>query len=162
MAYTPTTQPVVDTNARTSSQDEPVTGPAVSVQTATVTGSPGGGTVKLGFRGAVTGTIAYNATGATVQTALEALPNIDTGDISVSGSGGGPWVVTFTAEGQYGREKVPTLTLADNSLTGGTSPSVTIERTTENYNVQVPSEADGSTSDAFSERSATKPSTTIG
>jgi len=90
----------------------------------TVTGSPTGGTFTLKYRGQETGTIAYNDSAANVQTALRALSNIGSTGVSVSGSGGGPWTVTFA--GPLANTDVFTLQLGTNSLTGGTSPSVTI------------------------------------
>jgi len=94
----------------------------------TVTGSPTGGTFKLTFEGQETGTIAYNAAAATVQSALEALTTIGSGNVSVSGSAGGPWTATFIAVLQG--TPIPLPTLSNNSLTGGSSPSVTIAQTT--------------------------------
>lgn len=110
------------------------------VQTVTITGSPGGGTFKLGYAEytrdghspliqKVTAAIAYNAAAATVQTALRALSNLGAG-VSVTGSAGGPYTVTFTGSKVGGRD-LPLLVLADNSLTGGTTPSVTIAEATK-------------------------------
>jgi hypothetical protein len=56
------------------------------VQTLTTTGTPTGGTVPLSFDGRST-TVAFNASAAAVQTALEGLPNIGTGNVVC---GGGP------------------------------------------------------------------------
>lgn len=99
------------------------------VQTITQTGSPTGGTYKLGYRGQVTGNIAQAATAAAVQAALEALDRIGPGNVVVAGSNGGPYTVTF--QRSLGARDVPTLTLAANALTGGTSPSVGIAETTK-------------------------------
>lgn len=100
------------------------------VQTITITGAPTGGTFTLTFDGATTAAIAYNATAATVQSALVALSNINTGDVTVTG-GPGPataWVATFA--GQYSDENVPAMT-ATSSLTGGTTPTIAVTTTTE-------------------------------
>jgi hypothetical protein len=95
------------------------------VQTATVTGTPTGGTYTLvGSNGSVTGTIAYNATAATVQTAIRTLGD-DYSAATVSGSAGGPYTITLNP-GASGPEP---LALGTNSLTGGTAPSVTIAAT---------------------------------
>lgn len=96
------------------------------VQTVTVTGSPTGGTFKLTYAGQETGTINHNAAGSTVQTALRALSTIGSTGCSVTGSG--PYSVTFT--GPLANTNVALLTLSTNSLTGGTSPSVTITEAT--------------------------------
>jgi hypothetical protein len=93
-------------------------------QTATVTGSPTGGSYLLSFGGFTTGAIAYNATAAAVQAALEALPNVEVGDVAVTGNAGGPYSLTFA--GNFAGQDVPALVLGTNSLTGGTTPSVTI------------------------------------
>jgi HK97 family phage major capsid protein len=60
------------------------------VQTVTITGSATGGTFTLTFRGATTSGLAYNAAAATVQTALQGLSTIGSGNATVSGSAGGP------------------------------------------------------------------------
>ena len=46
-----------------------------------IIGAPGGGTFTLTFEGDTTGPIPFNATAAQVQSALEALPNIGTGNV---------------------------------------------------------------------------------
>jgi len=74
--------------------DYRVTFPRVTgAQVVTLTGATGG-TFTLAYRGATTGALAYNASAATVQTALEALSTITAGQVSVSGSAGGPYTVT--------------------------------------------------------------------
>ena len=107
----------------------PVTGTPVNgtneVLIATVNGGPGGGTFRLKFQGFVTGTIAYDATAATVQAALVALNSIGAGNCVVTGGAGGPWTLTFG--GDLGKLAITSLiTLADNLLTGGAAPDVTI------------------------------------
>lgn len=105
------------------------------VQTVTETGTPAGGTIILAFDGEQTGTIPFNASAATVQTALEALPNIDPGDVLVTGGAGPgtPWVVTFM--GQYQAQSVPLMTAA-SALTGGTTPGVGVAQTTQGGTTQ--------------------------
>jgi hypothetical protein len=66
-----------------------------AVQTVTTTGTPTGGTFTLTFEGRTTATIAYNASAAVVQAALEALPNIGTGNV-LGGGGPLPTGVTLT------------------------------------------------------------------
>ena len=91
------------------------------VQVVTETGSPTGGTFTLTGNGTVTGTIAQAATAATVQTAVRTLGG-NFSNATVSGSAGGPWTVTLN-QGAAGPSP---LALGTNSLTGGTSPSVTV------------------------------------
>jgi len=91
-------------------------------QTLTITGTPTGGTYKLSLDGVETTALAYNANAATIQAALEALSNVGAGNAAVTGSG--PFTVTFT--GALANTPLALLVLADNSLTGGTDPSITI------------------------------------
>lgn len=95
-------------------------------QLITVTGSPGGGTFKLTGEGQETVSIAYNASSGTVQSALEGISTIGSGNISVSGSAGGPWTAEWIDE--LAGCPIPLLTLSTNALTGGSSPSVTISQ----------------------------------
>lgn len=105
----------------------PVAG-TTEVQTVTVTGTPTGGTFKLEFKGQRTGTIAYNAAASAVQTALRALSTISGSNVTVTGSAGGPFTVTFA--GDLAKKALPLLTLKENALTGGTAPSVTVVEAT--------------------------------
>jgi hypothetical protein len=100
------------------------------VQTVTITGTPTGGTFTLTFDGQTTSTIAYNAIASAVQSALVALSNISTGDVTVGGGPGPgtPWTVTFT--GQYASTDVPQMTASGTGLTGGTTPAVAVTTTT--------------------------------
>lgn len=92
------------------------------VQSVALTGSPTGGTFTLTGNGATTGTIAYNANAATVQTAVRTLGGPFT---LATVTGTGPWVVTLGV----GAPSPATLALGTNALTGGTDPSVTVTAT---------------------------------
>lgn len=83
--------------------------------TVTVTGTPAGGTFKLAVNGDPTAAIAYNATNTVVQTAINAVGGAPTATVT----GSGPYDVVFASPGAA-------LGVADNALTGGTSPSVTV------------------------------------
>lgn len=97
------------------------------VQTITVSGTPTGGSFKLSFRDFETAAIAFDAAVADVEAALEALPNIGSGGVAVTGAGALPGNAhTVTFGGNLGKQAQPLLVLADNSLTGGTSPDVAI------------------------------------
>lgn len=98
------------------------------VQTVTITGSPSGGTFTLTYSGQTTAAIAYNAAASAVQSALVALSNIGVGDVTVTGSAGGPYTVTFG--GVLADQNVAALTASGASLTGGSSPSVSISTPT--------------------------------
>lgn len=105
-------------------------GTAVSEgQTVTISGTPTGGSIRLSFAGQQTGSIAYNAANTAVKTALEALSNIEVGDVAVTGGPGPatPWVVTFG--GNYAGADVPQMT-ATSQLTGGTNPAVAVTTST--------------------------------
>lgn len=98
-------------------------------QTVTITGTPTGGNFTLTYAGATTANIAFNAAGSAVQTALEALPNIGPGNVSVAGGPGPgtPYVVTF--QNQLGRLDVAAMTAA-HTFTGGTTPAIAVTTTT--------------------------------
>lgn len=98
---------------------------ASEVQTVTITGSPTGGSFTLTYAGQTTSAIAYNAAATAVQSALRALSNMPESGVSVTGSAGGPYTVTF-ADGA----NVAQMT-ATSSLTGGTTPGVTVATSTE-------------------------------
>jgi hypothetical protein len=98
---------------------------AAEAQTITVTGTPTGGDFKLSVDGEVTAAIAFDANAAAVQAAIVALSNFAAGDVTVTGT----TTKTITFGGAYAGVDVPTILLADNDLTGGSSPSVTIATT---------------------------------
>lgn len=76
------------------------------------------GTFTLTFDGETTAAIQHDATASAIQTALEALSNINPGDVVVTGGilTTNPVVITFG--GQYAGENVPAITSAQGSLTG--------------------------------------------
>lgn len=103
------------------------TGGTNEIQTVTITGAPTGGTFTLTYSGQTTAAIAFNAVGSAVQTALLALSNIGAGNVTVTGSAGGPYTVTF--RGTLAATNVAQMT-ATGSLTGGTSPAVAVTTAT--------------------------------
>lgn len=104
------------------------------VQTLTIGGTPTGGTFTLTFEGFTTAPITWTATDATlisnIDAALEALPNIGTGNVTVADttmtSGIGNATITFVAG--LGKRAVG-LIVAVSSLTG-TAPTVVVADTT--------------------------------
>lgn len=94
------------------------------VQTVTITGVPTGGTFTLSYLGQVTAPIAFGATASAVQSALQALSTIGSGNALVTGSGGGPYTVTFS--GTLAQTYTSTLVGNGALLTGGTAPAVTV------------------------------------
>lgn len=124
--------PLIDLGAKAGSSN-PVVGeyPGTNeVQRITITGTPTGGTFTLTFGGYTTAAIAYNASAANVVTALEALPNIDSGDVSGSGGALPGSAVDITFGGRYAGINVPAMTASGAGLTGGTSPAVAISTQT--------------------------------
>ena len=85
-------------------------------QTVTITNATGG-TFTLTFSGQTTAPIAFNATAAQVDAALEALSNIGADDVAVTGAAGGPYTVEFT--GALGNTDVAEMTADGTGLTGG-------------------------------------------
>ncbi|TWU41720.1 tandem-95 repeat protein [Novipirellula artificiosorum] len=76
-------------------------------------GGVSGGTYTLSFKGETTIPIAFPGTNTEIQSALEALDGIQSGDILV----GGTREVTF--QGQYAGEQVPLMSVGNASLFGG-------------------------------------------
>lgn len=100
------------------------------VQTLTITGTPTGGTFVLQFKGQRTAPIAYNAAAAAVVSALEALSTIGAGGVTATGGAlpGTPVAITFA--GARAARAQPLITAPVNSLTGGTTPAISIVETT--------------------------------
>lgn len=92
-----------------------------------ISGTATGGTFTLTFDGQTTGNIAYDASAATVETALEALSNIDSGDVDVTGSAGGPWTVEFLQ--QYANVNVPEMTGDGTNITKDSSGYAVVVQT---------------------------------
>lgn len=79
------------------------------VQTVTVTPDDSlGGTYRLNFEGGRTTELADDAAAAAVQAALRALPTIGGANVTVAGSAGGPYTVTFVAD--FAKKSVSLLT----------------------------------------------------
>jgi hypothetical protein len=94
-------------------------GGTTAVQTVTLSGTPSSGTFTLTFNNATTTPINYAAAASAVQSALEALSTIGTGNVTVTGSAGGPYTVTFA--GQLVNMFQPTLIPDSTLLVGGTA-----------------------------------------
>lgn len=65
-----------------------------NIQTVSL-GTPSAGTFTLTYKGQTTAGIAYNATGATVQTALLLLSTLPAGTVTVTGGASGPYTITM-------------------------------------------------------------------
>lgn len=97
------------------------------VQTVSLTGTPTGGTFTLTYDSVESGNIAYNATTAVLQAALEAISTINPGEINVTGSAGA-WLVEFV--GDLGKQNIAAMTADGTNLTGGTTPAAAVAETT--------------------------------
>lgn len=119
---------LVDLGAKAGSNADVIAiyGGANEVQRITITGTPTGGTFTLTFQGNTTAGIAYNATAAAVVAALEALPNVNPGDVAATGGALPGAAVDVTFQGQFAGVNVTQMTANSAGLTGGTSPTATV------------------------------------
>jgi hypothetical protein len=101
------------------------------VNTINVTGGPTGGIYRLTLNGAPTDDLAFNATVAQVQAALDALtnPTVAAGDFLVAGTAA-TYTITAVAGGNYASQDALWGTVGV-ALTGGATPAVTVTDTTE-------------------------------
>lgn len=103
---------------------------ASTVQTITFNAAAAGGTFTITFDGQTTGAITFNpadatATAAAIQNALEALTNVQVGDIDVTSQSVRIYDIDFST-GQYYGQEVSLITLDITNLTGNNAaPSVT-------------------------------------
>ena len=103
------------------------------IQTITTNGATAG-TFKLSFTDPVggftrtTGDLPFDATSGEVQTALENLTSVGSGNVSVTGAVGGPWQVEFVAD--YAATDVPLILMDGTNLdTGFVVFSSTVQET---------------------------------
>jgi subtilisin-like proprotein convertase family protein len=83
------------------------------------------GTFRLGFRGIYTQDIRYDATAAEVEHLLNITPSIreDGGSVSVTGTAGGPWTVTFD-DGPLADSSLPFLSRNLGNIMSASRPSL--------------------------------------
>lgn len=98
-------------------------------QTIKINNNPTSGTFTLTYSGQTTGNIAYNASNATITTALEALSNIGVGDVLVTGGPLPSRTVTIEFKGALAATNVAQLT-SDASNLGSTSSNLTVSNIT--------------------------------
>jgi Flp pilus assembly protein TadG len=99
------------------------------VQSVSLNGPPTSGNFKLTYGGKTTGNIPYNETAANVQADLAALSSIGSGNVTVSGQNGGPYTIIFG--GTMSMSSIGAIT-STSSLSGGTSPAISIAQTATN------------------------------
>lgn len=85
------------------------------VQRITTSGAPASGTFTLTYSGQTTADIAYNSSAATVDSALEALSNIGSGDVTCTG-GPLPAAIDIAFTGSLAATNVPQITVNDDGL----------------------------------------------
>lgn len=95
------------------------------IQTLTVTGAPTGGTFTPTINSVALSALAYDASVAAFQAAVDATALA--GDLTISGT---PGAYTLTFGNGLAATSIPTST-ATNTFTGGTSPSVSVATTTQ-------------------------------
>lgn len=83
----------------------------------TITNTATGGTGTITVDGETTSALAFGANSATIQAALDALSNVEPGDITAVRVGD---VITLTFGGKWGDQDRPPVTVGVGSLTGGT------------------------------------------
>ncbi|MET0306450.1 MAG: hypothetical protein ABW196_09520 [Solirubrobacterales bacterium] len=121
--------------------------PRNEIQEVTVDATAGSFQIRLSFT-QFTGAIPFDASAASVQTALEALSNglgrdgisAEPGDFSVTGPDGGPWEIEFT--GANADTDVPEASIANSTLTGGTGASIVTAQPGANFEVCVAADGD--------------------
>ena len=98
-------------------------GDAAVEEVQTITIDATGGTFTIGFDGSTTANIAWDATAAAVKAAMELLPTLRLGDITVA-LDTLVYTITFVKEGDWGDQDVPLLVATGTNLTGGAGTSV--------------------------------------
>ncbi|MBL7188337.1 MAG: flagellar filament capping protein FliD [Phycisphaerae bacterium] len=102
------------------------------VQTMSLTqGDPDGGHYHLTYNGYTTGEISYDAVAATIQTAIDALANVSSGDITVTAENThlDDGYIRFTFSDTLG--DVPMILVDDSALTGTGTPTIGVAETTQ-------------------------------
>lgn len=97
------------------------------VQEVQISGAPTGGSFTLTFDGETTTDISYNANAASILGALEALGNLNVGDIEVRGDAQSGFEIEFV--GILATINVPLVTADASGLTGGVDAAVTTKTT---------------------------------
>jgi hypothetical protein len=106
-----------------------VTTQTSEVQTVTIANTPTSGTWTLSYRNVTTSSLAYNITTSALTTALEALSTVGTGGVTITGTPGASYVITFA--GALANQNVPMLVADPGTLAGaGATPTVSVVETT--------------------------------
>ncbi len=100
------------------------------VQTIAITGTPTGGTFQVTYGGQSVD-IPYDSTAAEVQSLLEGLSSIGSGNVTCTGGDLPDTAIAVEFTGDLADQDVSLMTIDTSDLTGGTSPSGTITETTQ-------------------------------
>lgn len=95
------------------------------IQRLTITGTPTSGSLTATWSGQTTAAIAFNSTAAGLQSLLEALSNIDVGEVACSGGPLPGTAIDITFQNGLGGLNQPAITTTD-SLGGGSVPASAI------------------------------------
>jgi hypothetical protein len=87
-----------------------------------------------------TGAIAFDASAAEMQAALEGLESFAPGDLAVTGAAGGPWTVELT--GGFADIEIAPFEIANSSLSGGTGATVQTLQEGANFEICEPNRGD--------------------
>lgn len=98
--------------------------PRNSIQQIALHGDPDGGTFTLTYGANTTAALAYGASAATLQTALQGLASIGAGNAVVDGNDGGPWIVTF--QGSLAAAPAALITGDPDSLTIASTSAIVV------------------------------------
>lgn len=100
------------------------------IQVITTSGAPTGGNFALGFDGQTTATIAYNAAARDIEVAIQALSNVEAGDVEGSGGPLPGSAVNVTFRRNLGGKGVSAMTVSDG-LTGDGDEDITTSTSTQ-------------------------------
>lgn len=105
------------------------------IQTLTITGSPTGGTLTITWNGQTTDPIAFDATAADVQAALEALSNVGEGNVICDDGPLPGSTVDIEFVKDLGQASQVLATADGSGLTGGTTPDASIAKTVDGFDL---------------------------
>lgn len=101
-----------------------LTAGTAEVQTASKTGTVSSGTFAMTVMGETATALAYDISNANLLTALNALPNVDSGDITLGGGPLNTTPVTLTYAGRYASADIPLAVIDSTGLVGGGSYNI--------------------------------------
>jgi hypothetical protein len=126
------------------------------IQALELTGTPDGGTFTLTYDTQTTGNIAFNASAADVQAALEALSSVGAGNVLCTAAGALPGnIVSIEFVKALGQQSLALATADGANLTGGTTPDAAITETVDGFDLLGAYVDDGSSGGRLTDNAAT-------